>query len=298
MITLKTKRRNGHKFNVQIPMRRIKEIRKEEIKKKLRPKIAKLLSETIRMNVEETKREAHWKKFVAKTDLWEVKIREQIRKLFEQQFQIIEGKLHGKKRLMTKSNIEDLLFDLLTQNTQWKAEFEPILKDIIKEQGKDTLRYLGIANDIDITNKRVSRFLKEKAGKTINGINETTLDKLRETLAEGVDNGEGTDQLSTRVRQVFDLAVGYRAEMIARTEVIHASNFATLEGYKQSGVVQAKEWLTAFDERTCPVCEEMNGKQVKLGSNFDTEFGEEQYPPAHPSCRCTLIPVIIESERG
>jgi len=97
--------------------------------------------------------------------------------------------------------------------------------------------------------------------------------------------------------------------MIARTETIRASNFGAEEAYIQSGVVEGKEWLTAFDERTCTSCEEMGGKTsgkprtAKLGQsfdvsdidmNFDYTEGEMPYPPLHPSCRCSLIAILIE----
>jgi len=103
----------------------------------------------------------------------------------------------------------------------------------------------------------------------------------------------------------------YRREMIARTETIRASNKGAEALYQQWGV-EYKEWLTAFDERTCPWCAQMNGKRLVTGGtwfqkgeqwNVEVEEGGEtrikgmvldyedvKGPPLHPNCRCTLIP--------
>lgn len=56
--------------------------------------------------------------------------------------------------------------------------------------------------------------------------------------------------------------------MIARTEVVTASNFAEVEAYDQSGVVEAKEWWTSPDERLCPQCSAMHGKQIAVKDDF------------------------------
>ena len=57
----------------------------------------------------------------------------------------------------------------------------------------------------------------------------------------------------------------YRSERIARSEVIKATNWGTEEAYKESGVVDGKIWLTAFDERTCEFCASLDGKTTDLG---------------------------------
>jgi len=91
--------------------------------------------------------------------------------------------------------------------------------------------------------------------------------------------------------------------MIARTETIRASNFGAEEAYRQSGVVKGKEWLTSFDKRTCPDCEDMDGKKAGLGKSFDTtgldvdlDYTEGAMPhsPLHVSCRCTIVAILIE----
>ncbi|GAJ11721.1 unnamed protein product, partial [marine sediment metagenome] len=125
-------------------------------------------------------------------------------------------------------------------------------------------------------------------------------------IANGLELGESIDKLRKRV--IGRLGPDYiknRAEMIARSETIYASNAGAELGYMQSGVVEGKKWLTAVDERTCNLCLDMDGRTAILGSTFDIESlkedygwefdyskGEMPHPPLHPRCRCTIIPIV------
>lgn len=81
-----------------------------------------------------------------------------------------------------------------------------------------------------------------------------------------------------------------RVKRIARTELCSAYNFGQWESLRQmreSGLVDEieKEWLTADDERTCPVCAGLDGEKVR----HDEQFSSGQlHPPAHVQCRCSL----------
>lgn len=101
--------------------------------------------------------------------------------------------------------------------------------------------------------------------------------------------------------------LNYRSKNIARTELHRAWSFAETEAAldAQSQGIFSKpmgmQWLTAVDERVCPICGPMEGDIVPLGSEFAltdikggerTEIGTTRDIHAHPSCRCTGI--IVE----
>ncbi len=69
---------------------------------------------------------------------------------------------------------------------------------------------------------------------------------------------------------------------IVRSEVTRLANMGAVEEYKANGIKQV-EWVASFGNRTCPECEELNGKV----------FSINEYPeiPLHPMCRCTLTPI-------
>jgi len=111
---------------------------------------------------------------------------------------------------------------------------------------------------------------------------------LKKTLASGVDVGESIPKLAERISGVFTDAKGYRSTLIARTEVLNASNSGALEAYKQSGVVEKKEWLSTMDDRVRDEHAALNGEVVGI----DKPFSNGEMYPGECNCRCTIIAVI------
>lgn len=88
----------------------------------------------------------------------------------------------------------------------------------------------------------------------------------------------------------------HRAMRIARTELAFAFNEGVKQGVRQAqaqgflGKVQ-KRWLTADDERVCPICGPLDETVIGQDELFK---GKWEVPPAHPHCRCTVIYEEIE----
>jgi hypothetical protein len=90
---------------------------------------------------------------------------------------------------------------------------------------------------------------------------------------------------------------------------MRASNQASIEAYKQSGVVTKKVWVTHFDRRTCEWCKAMDGTVVSIeksffdqGSRFTVDgqtmkldYEIVEAPPLHSMCRCTVVPEVEET---
>jgi SPP1 gp7 family putative phage head morphogenesis protein len=163
----------------------------------------------------------------------------------------------------------------------------------VEQGGEDGFFLLGLDRKLDMSNPAVKKFLRQRVYKFSFEITEETNKKLAAALSEGVDAGESIPQLQKRVLSLFDDMSKYRSERIARSEVIRASNFGTNEAYKQSGVVEKKIWLTAFDERTCDECVALDGESVGLDDEFDeNDYEQVKFAPLHPNCRCTIIPRV------
>lgn len=71
-----------------------------------------------------------------------------------------------------------------------------------------------------------------------------------------------------RLQTIFTTLKEQRLETIARTETITASTNATIGAWKQSKVVEGKQWWTAKSERTCKYCGSMHGKTIGVDENF------------------------------
>lgn len=205
-------------------------------------------------------------------------------------------------------NIDDFLLDE-SDETQILAEVSsPLMKDIIKDQGDRAGLLVGQGEGaFDAMTARVRAFIKNRTLRFSFEMTKETNRLLKNTLNDGIKEGEGIPELRKRVESLFDDMDKYRSERIARSEVIRASNFATHEAYEQSGVVEELEWLTTDDEATCEWCGPLDGEHIKLNGSFfdrgdkyrgrdggllDIDYESVKHPPLHPNCRCTIIPII------
>lgn len=247
----------------------------------------------------EQHKKRHWLKFVNRATVHENRMKRDAGRLFREQRDEMLGRMPTKA---VESDVEAWMFD----KGEWRIRFEEmgqlLLPGVIEEVGDDAMATLIAGVGFDVTNPRVADFVRDRKFKFAGDVTNTTYEAVRGELLAGIDAGEGIPKLRKRIEDVFENASRVRSEMIARSEVIRASNFGAEEAYKQSGVVSGKEWLTAFDERTCDQCAAMNGKIVELGTNY-FEKGEEfmglkldyedvGYPPLHVKCRCTIVPVL------
>lgn len=148
----------------------------------------------------------------------------------------------------------------------------------------------------------VQSFIRDKVFRFARKVNETTLEQLREELMRGEAAGEGVPQLMDRVSKVFGFAKDYRAERIARTEVVGASNGGAFHAYGQNGI-RWKAWLAAIDERTRPTHLEAHGRYAENPIPMEEPFvvgGVKLLYPGDPSgtpeeiinCRCTILPIV------
>ena len=164
----------------------------------------------------------------------------------------------------------------------------PRITEIVKINGEAAYAELGVGGAFDVSNPEVIKFIKKRAGLLIKSISDTTLEKLKKTLAGGVEAGESITNLATRISDVFVEAKGYRSTLIARTENITASNSGANSAFKMSGVVKIKIWLATLDDRVRPEHAAMDGEETGIDEPFSNGlmFGSE------PNCRCTILPKI------
>ena len=124
--------------------------------------------------------------------------------------------------------------------------------------------------------------------KLIRGITDTTRAQVAREIRYFVDNSISIGQLRDRL-MAGNLFSRVRAQKIAVTEVTRAFASGNEAAWRASKVVEGKEWMTAVDERVCPMCGPLHGKIVPLNDTF----GGVGNPPRHVSCRCWILPVVI-----
>ena len=107
---------------------------------------------------------------------------------------------------------------------------------------------------------------------------------IRTEAAEAIAEhaGESSQQIGDAVAQVLSSEKN-RGALIARTEIMRAFNKMAEHRYDNAGL--KKIWLTARDPDVCKICEALDRRDLE-------EINVR--PPAHPLCRCTIIPMLKE----
>lgn len=127
--------------------------------------------------------------------------------------------------------------------------------------------------------------LLDRRGLAIQGINQTTLDRIGTSLAYALQRG--LPPSSVDLSDVFDDSE--RALAIAQTEMSRAVSVASRELYQESGV-ELVEWLIADP---CDLCQEnADVSPIRIDETFPSGDTE---PPAHPNCVCDIAPYVVDT---
>lgn len=120
-------------------------------------------------------------------------------------------------------------------------------------------------------------------------ITEGTRGMIRQAVQSALIDGDSVQELAGRLKESHAFTAA-RAKTIARTEIARADGMGLLIGWDETGLVEGKEWLTAEDDKVSEICQE-NGHAGVIGLHDRFPSGDLM-PPAHPNCRCTVLPVI------
>lgn len=140
----------------------------------------------------------------------------------------------------------------------------------------------------DLLVKRIAFVAKEVVS--------TTIERLVDNVWEGIKEGESIPQLSDRVKDVFDQFDDFRAETISRTEACCVENYAHLEAYEQSDVVEEKEWIATLDDRVRDSHLMLDGETRPIDEPFSNGLMFPGDPSGDPdeiiNCRCAIAPIV------
>jgi hypothetical protein len=113
--------------------------------------------------------------------------------------------------------------------------------------------------------------------------NKETIENLGTALSDSIAAGLDAEHAATMIAR--HVASPSRALTIAITEQNRAMSFGTIQRYKEAEL-EKMEWHVSDP---CDKCAKNANVQVIIGQAFPT--GNTQ-PPAHPHCRCVLLPII------
>ena len=198
--------------------------------------------------------------------------------------------------------------DLYKLDTYWQmqAQLDAQLKSLNERQQRQLLRafrrnYADIYGSISLPGYEAFNTIDEDAvmhvvnqiwcsdGKSWSQRIWENTNLLKETLNEELINcvvsGKPPSYLKKVLQERFSVSFG-RADALVRTELAHIQTQAAKQRYRDYGIQQL-EVLADKDERRCDVCGKLHGKRYSINDVMPV--------PAHPRCRCCMVPVIDES---
>jgi SPP1 gp7 family putative phage head morphogenesis protein len=200
------------------------------------------------------------------------------------------------KKSDADDKIDGILFNDYEAIKRSKKLGDEQITEVLVNNAKRELEKLTPGISFNVRNPKVVEWIDKKVFKFADEVTNTTQEQLRKTLKEAIEKGESMEDVEKRIANVFDIATSSRTEMIARTEVISASNAGAEMAYEQSGVVEKKQWLAAQDDRVRESHAAIDGEVVGLNEHFSNGLafpGDPSGPPEEViQCRCTLIPVV------
>ena len=183
-----------------------------------------------------------------------------------------------------------------------------LLSTVASDGGVQALKQIGLPGDDELERRvrdRAEVWAKDRAAQMVGmkwdgydlipnpnakwQITESTRDGLRGFVEQALDEGWSTDELAAKLADSYPFSPE-RASMIARTETASADVAGAMQGYRESGVVTMKFWLTAEDDKVSDECMDC-AKAGKIGLDEDFPTGVDG-PPNHPNCRCSVLPVL------
>ena len=138
-------------------------------------------------------------------------------------------------------------------------------------------------------------FATSQAGSRIQQVSDVTLSRIRVALEQGISQGLGTEEIA-RLMVNSNAVNRIRARVIARTEIISASNAGADLGARSTGLTLEKEWLASIDGREREDHAIANGQTVAMDEDFIVG-GEQCKYPGDPvlsasqviQCRCVHL---------
>jgi hypothetical protein len=159
----------------------------------------------------------------------------------------------------------------------------------IKDLSETTIEGLRQALEINIVQgvdpRAASRMIRPQIGLTARQSG-----AVNRRYFKMLEDGIRPDVARARAQRYHDHLLRYRADTIARTELISAQNHGKLEAWNEAAdeglynkATSVKEWSAAAD--ACDECLDLDGERQRLDEPFSLGI---MSPTLHPRCKCSM----------
>jgi len=220
--------------------------------------------------------------------------------------QTIEGRLTGNLTELSKARLDTLLLDLRQlSNGLYKEMADEIMDELIDFTDYEvgfTKRMLdrltagetALPAPEQIQSAIYSNVMKLEPTKnyTIGAVLGEFASKkavqITQTITDGVILGDTTPTIIQSLRNMFGLQKN-QASTLARTITNFIATQARETVYRENqDIFEGYEWVATLDSRTSLICASRDGQIYPFGNDPI----KSPKPPAHFSCRSTIVPVV------
>jgi len=167
--------------------------------------------------------------------------------------------------------------------------------DMLRTGAMDGLAKIGMDPDdgaFNVASETAMSYVRNRGLELAKTIPETLKGHVAVAIEKQLAAGTSIADLRDAIREVSPDLTEWQAVRIARTETAMAYCEGNRQAWEQQGVA-TKAWSVAGGP--CPICEgigEAYPNDIPIGEAFSTGSGSWQAPPAHPNCRCDLLPGV------
>lgn len=211
---------------------------------------------------------------------------------------------------LANDGIEAFEKELLVQEELWKKPMMALYTGTIEHFGTwnynrlkaeyDAKKGTGefdkkfFARAFTAARQAIQKYIADTSVFLVTKINEITREHLRSVISDGVDAGKSFLSISKDIQKIHGEKFGpRRAIMIARTEIVSASNYGAQQGALATGLELEKKWVTTLDGRQRDTHNDCHGQVRDMKKPYDVGGYKAQFPgdPKLPpkeriKCRC------------
>lgn len=177
-----------------------------------------------------------------------------------------------------------------------KELLEKSVVDAYSDSAKNVNYIYGTGATKNIAKEKVTEILMQPwSGANFSERIWSNRDKLagivRNELTKGMYQGKSSQNICKEISKRME---GSKNDImrVIRTERSHAVNKAKLEQYKDTGFEYYKYKAAIGQNRTCERCQKLHKESEEKPIKLSEAVEGENFPPLHPNCRCTIVPVI------
>lgn len=251
----------------------------------------RLKAATAHPNQDAEVREMYGKIQVKRMDAREKKFVSELDKYFNgQKKRLVDALEPTQTRRFRKKGLLDEILQLTLEVKIGKDIFMPVITELLKDAGSDAMEYAGSDYAFSV-GADITSWVEKRADIFLTQINSTTFETLKQQFEESFAEGESREKLIGRIENTYGDISKKRAGTIARTEVHNATQYGTMEGYRQGGLT-IKIWVAVLDDRTRDSHASVDGEERPL----DVPFSNGLMFPGDPNasaeevinCRCVI----------